>query len=248
MTTVPERRIVLDGLHNLRDIGGYPTTDGKTIKWRTLFRSDSLHALTEESLAAVRALGLRTIVDLRRAGEIAEEPNLFANDGEIRYLNLPIFDDSNVQSLDLAHRTHRALYESYVENCRPQLRAVLIALTDDAAQPALVHCKVGKDRTGVSVALLLGAAGVPDAIIADDYAVSAGYLEPLLVRWRVQMVARGDAAEIERWENLIQSPREAMLDLLQYLHERYGGVVPYLRTLDLTDDQIATMRRAIVEE
>jgi protein-tyrosine phosphatase len=248
MPTTPERRIVLDGLYNLRDVGGYPTRDGKTTKWRTLLRSDSMHALTEESIAAVRALGLRTIVDLRREGEIAHEPNIFATDGEIRYFNLPIFDDRNVQSLDLAHRTHKALYESYVEHCRAQFRTILTTLTADDAAPALVHCKIGKDRTGVTIALLLGAAGVPDEVIAEDYAVSNGYLEPLLSRWRAAIVAGRDDAELERWDTLVQSPREAMLDLLGYLNERYGGVVPYLHTLDLNEDAIARIRRALVEE
>ena len=68
----PRRLIRLDAVHNFRDVGGYPTADGRTTRWRTLFRADGLYRLAGDDLEIVRALGLRTVIDLRTDGELAD--------------------------------------------------------------------------------------------------------------------------------------------------------------------------------
>ena len=69
---VPERLIALDNVHNFRDLGGYSTTDGRTIRWRMLFRADGLHGMSPADLEIVRELGLRTVIDLRSNKELDE--------------------------------------------------------------------------------------------------------------------------------------------------------------------------------
>ena len=85
------KRLRLEGVHNLRDVGGYPTRDGRPTRSRALYRSDSLHRLAPE---AQRTLlddhGVRTIIDLRRAPELERSPNVFAGSAEVRYLHLPL--------------------------------------------------------------------------------------------------------------------------------------------------------------
>src|SRR5438309_7631744 len=92
MTTSSQRQrvLALAGTYNLRDVGGYLTQDGRQTRWRTLFRSDSLHRLAETEQATLLGMGLRSVLDLRYERELAEAPNVFATSTGVRYLNLPL--------------------------------------------------------------------------------------------------------------------------------------------------------------
>ena len=77
-----QRHLPIEGTYNFRDVGSYRTADGRAVRWRTLFRSDSLHRLTPAGKREVLALGVRSIIDLRSAGEIVDWPNPVASNGE----------------------------------------------------------------------------------------------------------------------------------------------------------------------
>src|SRR5262245_23186519 len=98
----PSRHIALEGAYNVRDIGGYDTGDGRQTRWRTVFRSDSLHRLTPAAQADLVGLGLRTVIDLRHVQETADMPNVFAESERVRYRNLPLFEASPSQPPDAA--------------------------------------------------------------------------------------------------------------------------------------------------
>ena len=66
----PVRLVALEAVHNFRDLGGYPTADGRSMKWRTLFRADGLYRLTPGDVATLEPLGLRTVIDLRSETEL----------------------------------------------------------------------------------------------------------------------------------------------------------------------------------
>src|SRR4051812_3403516 len=82
--------------YNARDLGGYPTADRRTTRWQALIRADNLVRLTPAGQAALRAYGVRTILDLRLAYELEIDPNPFAATsgppGEPRYVNRPLHD------------------------------------------------------------------------------------------------------------------------------------------------------------
>jgi protein-tyrosine phosphatase len=249
MTSVPDsggvRQLELAGAYNVRDVGGYPTVDGKQTRWRRLMRADSLHRLPEESQRALIAYGLGTVIDLRRPSEAAREPNVFAGSAEVRYHNLPLLPDEDLEAAERAARTPGDLYTIFVDGYQPQIRSIMAALAE-AEAPALVHCYVGKDRTGTVVALALGAAGVPHEVIADDYALSEWPLAPLMAEIRARLVQLG--LDVERFDRLTPAPREAMLATLAHLDARYGGVTGYLRAIGLTAEQVGGLRRLLVEE
>ena len=73
--TAPQRRTPLEGASNFRDLGGYEAADGRTVKWRHLYRSNSLAALTDADLEQIAALGIRLVCDLRREEESVEAPS-----------------------------------------------------------------------------------------------------------------------------------------------------------------------------
>ena len=100
-----ERLIKLEGVSNFRDLGGYEAADGRMVKWRTIFRSDTLAALTDADMEKVCGLGINTAVDLRYGDERAEEPSRFLGHGQVEVLALGLDqrpDDSFLDSFEIA--------------------------------------------------------------------------------------------------------------------------------------------------
>lgn len=245
----PARHLPLTGVRNLRDAGGYATADGRAVRWRTLLRWDSLHELDEEGRTALRDLGLRTVVDLRSPMEIERWPNVFAATDAPRYLHRPlsptpagtIAAPSSEQTADL-----EVIYRRFVDQSHEGIGAALIALSEQDAFPALVHCMAGKDRTGLVVALLLAIAGVPHETIAEDYALTARYLDAEFVSGAAERAGTyGYSAE--QFTRLLACPPEFMLGILDYVGVQYGGVEGYCARIGLSDANMTAIRAALVE-
>ncbi|MCU0494157.1 MAG: tyrosine-protein phosphatase [Chloroflexaceae bacterium] len=242
----PNRHLPLEGSYNLRDVGGYPTRDGGLIRWRTLLRADSLHALTPGAQAALLDYGLRTIVDLRRPAELRQQPNVFAASERVAYRHMPIFDDqSRLVTAAVLQPDLVTVYRLTLDNCQPQVRTVLEVAAQPETPPLLIHCTAGKDRTGLLIALLLGIAGVNDDMIAADYALTTRYLQPLLEQLRAQRQQEG--VDMAVYERLLLSEPEHMAETLAYLNKQYGGVMGYAAAIGLSTDQCERIRHNLVE-
>ena len=123
--------------------------------------------------------------------------------------------------------------------------AALLTLLELAGNGGvLVHCRVGKDRTGVVAALLLSNAGVQPEVIADDHALSRQYLEPLFATWAQRSPDDG-ARALAATRKFIPT-RESMLHLLATVTSRHGGVPNYLREIGLAGDEIAALRLVLL--
>ena len=170
--------VPLKGGSNFRDLGGYRTADGRTVRPRTVFRSAHLGGLTDEDRAALSALGVRTIVDLRGVNEAAETPHRV--DGvECRVVGAQIepgvgdrirnavTDGSATPHLMMQFLTDH--YRDYPRRCAPGFRTLFATLSDGTHRPLVFHCTAGKDRTGFASALLLTLLGVPWETVMDDY-------------------------------------------------------------------------------
>ena len=170
--------VPLKGGSNFRDLGGYRTADGRTVRPRTVFRSAHLGGLTDEDRAALSALGVRTIVDLRGVNEAAETPHRV--DGvECRVVGAHIepgvgdrirnavTDGSATPHLMMQFLTDH--YRDYPRRCAPGFRTLFATLSDGTHRPLVFHCTAGKDRTGFASALLLTLLGVPWETVMDDY-------------------------------------------------------------------------------
>jgi protein-tyrosine phosphatase len=240
------RHFALEGAYNVRDIGGYVTTDGRRTRWRTLLRSDSLHRLSAADQAALLAAGVRTMIDLRRPAEVHGEPSVFRASDAVAYYHLPLINDTGGDGAGAPLPALVTIYPRILDTAQEQLAQVLRALAQPGALPALVHCTAGKDRTGLVVALLLGIAGVPASTIAADYALSATYLDE---RFRTEVRERALAAGLDwdAYQQLLSCPPELMLDTLVYLEERYGGLYHYVRAIGLMEAEVDSLREALTE-
>ncbi|MCS6802796.1 MAG: tyrosine-protein phosphatase [Chloroflexota bacterium] len=233
------RSLDLAGVRNLRDIGGYPTRDGRQTRWRTLYRADSPHRLTEAGRRSLVALGVRTLIDLRRPSEIALAPYAFDSDGLVRRA-IPLLDDGPARSL----RSLDEVYRTILVEGQARLATVLRTLIDSL--PAVVHCTAGKDRTGIVIALVLSLAGVPDEIVAHDYALTrACQTDSYWDEARQRAAAAGIAWE--DYQQLLICPPELMLATLRFLRHEFGGAERYARSAGLSGREIDRLRQAIVE-
>jgi protein-tyrosine phosphatase len=159
---------------NVRDLGGLATADGRRIRPDALLRSDNHQRLTAATIAAIRAGGVRRIIDLRWARECAASPSPFATDP--LYAHVPLLGDNDYDYEILPHT-----YAALLDHSRPGIGAAFRAVAEAPPGGVVVHCHEGKDRTGVLVALLLLVAGVPEDEVADDYAVTEGVQRIVMV-------------------------------------------------------------------
>ena len=246
-----ERVLDWEGALNARDTGGLATADGASIRRGALVRSDVLSRLTPSGRKALRAHGVRTIVDVRSAREVELDRDIYPLwVGEVAYLNVSFSMGSDEHAWEAVARRYEAaqsreeLNRIDLEEHGVGIGAIVGAVADAPPGGVLVHCHAGKDRTGLIVALLLLLAGVSDEDIADDYALTALNLEPLIVDWLLEM--GGDDEQQARLRRLAEPRREAMLDTLAHLRQSYGSAEQYLLDRGVTRDQIDRVRARLV--
>ena len=170
--------VPLKGGSNFRDLGGYRTNEGRTVRRHAVFRSAHLGALTNEDRSALSKIGVRTIVDLRGVSEAAETPHLI--DGVAcrvvgAHIEPQLGDKIRVAVADGSATPHLMMqyltdhYRDYPRRCAPGFRTLFATLSDGTHRPLVFHCTAGKDRTGFASALLLTLLGVPWDTVMDDY-------------------------------------------------------------------------------
>lgn len=243
----PDGRVALEGLHNFRDLGGCTTADGRRVRRGRVYRSDALHRMTAGDVAEVRALGIVSVVDLRAPDEVVHVGTGLIDDLDARYHNLPT--RPAVLSADAPSGAVTSAPERYLGYLTegPGCFAGLIRLLADPAHtPAVFFCNAGKDRTGVAAAMVLGVCGVPDEVIAEDYARTQAALEA------IRAASRDDyPADVKAWRNLspdmAHARAETMLAFLALLRERVGGWPAYLASLDVDAATLDAVRESLLE-
>lgn len=156
------RTMDIDGVKNMRDVGGLVTTDGKTIQYGIMYRSAHFDSITEKGKEQIKRLGVKTDVDLR--GESNTVSPLGENVRRLNY-NAPYYvdeaDGNGIQSgLNGA--------ESYVKEFVKEFKAC----ADPDNYPIGFHCSLGRDRTGTLAAMLYAVSGVSRYDIVKEYELS----------------------------------------------------------------------------
>ena len=237
-----DRHVRVVGTRNLRDVGGYPAGPGRRTRWRTLFRADCLDRLAVDAQLQVLDLGVRQVIDLRRADELESRPNVFLESPRVRYLHVPIVDEDPYPLVGSLVATYRV----FLDERRDRIVDVFRAVLAPDGLPAVIHCAAGKDRTGVVIALLLAAVGASPDVIAEDYGLSQ---QCFAMRWEAPGVAEaGSEAMVEDDAPIVDCPPVYMLETLEHLDRVHGGVERYLRDGGLTPDDLARLSALLTEQ
>jgi protein tyrosine/serine phosphatase len=181
-------------------------------------------------------LGIRTVIDLRRANEVEKYGRIPDAPGR-RYLNLPPehptwdleppYDEAAGPARFLADR-----YATLANLGASQYAKAIRIIASDGGTPAVVHCFAGKDRTGVLVALALALVGAPDAAIAHDYALSSEFQEAM--------------EPVDIPQHWLLSPPEAILLFLSELRTQHGDMDGYAAYAGLTSTDVAALKAVLL--
>jgi protein tyrosine/serine phosphatase len=232
---------------NLRDLGGNRTTDGGVVRYGRLYRSDSLHRLTDAQCAQLLVAGVRTIVDLRRPQEIERDGRMPRIPG-LGYLNIDrVHRDWGTAELLPEIGPARYLADRYLDmalTCTAGLGEVLRLIAEPEDGAMIVHCVAGKDRTGLVAALTLGLLGVSDDDIAADYAASEQAQATITEQIRADLPGspRDDPPA-----HLMVCPPAAMLLFLAGLRARFGSMTEFAAHAGVTARQIASLRAHLLD-
>ncbi|HYN28840.1 MAG TPA: tyrosine-protein phosphatase [Dermatophilaceae bacterium] len=254
------RWIELDGVANMRDVGGLPTRDGRTVRPRRLLRSDNLQDLSDADVThLVEVLGVSDIVDLRSETELhASGPGPLRRVGSLSHHHHSLLPERVHEDADQVARQALVVprtstpdrrdarfwaehYLGYLSE-RPDSVSAALDVIARSTGATVVHCAAGKDRTGTVVGMALDVAGVPPEEIVADYVLTSERIDRILDRLRSnalysEALRERDIAAAE------QSPRpEAIEAILRTVTEGYGGADGWLRAHGWSADEVARLR------
>ncbi len=248
-----ERLVPLAGASNFRDLGGYVGAEGATVRWRRVFRADALHDLTDPDIEAVLSLGVGDVFDLRTARELEFFGINPLTERGVRHHHTPLMPEITVRppsrhdeqpSFGLAtDEEHAERYLEMLDTGKPALERILAHLAAGPDAAVVFHCTGGRDRTGLTAALLLSALGVSRDVIAQDYELTHHFLhftperrERMRALWGVS-ISNGTPP----------TRAEVMRLTLAALDAEYGSPDGYLDEAGVTADVRAQLRHQLLE-
>ena len=236
-----DREIILDGCVNFRDVGGYVAAGG-AVRWRRLFRSDALHALTAADVEVLRGLNLTTVIDLRSGFEREHDgpgPHPLA-ELSVRFVHAPIIDAGNGAIMADSSLTLAERYARIVETAAEPVAAAVTAI---AASPgaSVFHCAAGKDRTGMVSAVVLGALGVADDDVVADYAMTGAHLEAISAKLQGHPAYETTYQYVPK--DAMTADAQTMSGFIAELRARHGDMGGFLRGAGVNTD---LLRAALV--
>jgi protein-tyrosine phosphatase len=233
-------------IFNLRDLGGMQTADGRTVRGGLVYRSDDPHLATAADVAALRALGISTVIDLRL-------------DEEVEVRGSAVWAALGVTPMRCSTLTKAPVPEDLAKYVDPDFirveyfsmlgteevaRRLWRALADAGDRPRLIHCASGRDRTAI-VAFLLESLGVDREHVLDDYEASAPGMVRLLAHIDEHIPSAQPMSEGNRY-SFVRTPRACMAAFLEAVDEQYGSPVSYLEKLGL-GAELETLRNDLLE-
>ena len=247
MTCTPDT-IRFERIINFRDLGGHPTVDGARIRTGSVFRSATLSHASPQDLLNLRFLGIRSVLDLRTTAELDSHGSADVARIGAELHHVPVLTEVwDGAAFDLGIDPVQFLSARYDEilelNGGTLVKAVLAIV--DTRGPVLLHCTAGKDRTGVLAALILASAGVPDPIVADDYARSDATMPDLIALFDAHVPAMA-AAVAGQPPAFLAAPREAMLRTLTSIRWDHGDAANYLVSNGLPLTALSALRRRLL--
>lgn len=246
--TVGSRSVSMDGVQNLRDIGGYLTPNkNKATRWGKVFRSGQLGVLSNLDTMRLNNLGIKTIIDLRGEDEVAATPEKYGN---AKLISIPIplqkkdilskrIEEGRIRKGD-AMLYMQDTYLRYVNHDNEQFGKALKVFLDKDNYPILINCSMGKDRTGFLTAMLLAAVGIPEETIKKDYVSSNNYINISHLAY----MARNLSQDSQEAITVLVTVNEGLMDLVfNQIKKEYGSTDKFLsKGLDLSEKERDTLK------
>jgi len=229
--TFPQKHLALPTIPNCRDLGGCPCADGSTTQFGRILRAAIPYPPDPQDISSLFSYGVRAVVDLRGDYEAAAYPSVFCAHPNFRYRHVSLYEIN--PAVIAEGKTLWSVYERSVREYSQNYAAALRALLELNA-PTVVHCFLGKDRTGILCALLLALAGVSPEDIVADYQVSAVYLRPFYAK----EATAENGLMWETHQEHLGSPAENVTRLLQFWTDNFGGAAGYAKSIGLSADEI----------
>lgn len=236
-------RLDIPGTHNFREV--VVAVDGGAVRPGSLYRSDALNRLTRSGRAALAALGVRRVVDLRGGFDRwLGGPDRLRGTGA-QLVRIPVL--AGAAPRDAGTLCLETLYRQVLTEHGAEVGAAIRCVAD-AGGPVVVHCTAGKDRTGLVVALVLLALGADLEDVVADYAATEAHLSG---EWSPRTLRRLRLLGVRLTDGLVAvvtgSPEAALRDTLAWLDATYGGWRPYLVSIGVDDAVVRDLRAALVE-
>lgn len=259
------RHIALQGALNFRDFGGYPAADGRRLRWRRLFRSDRLSALTAADYGVLDGLKIQVVCDLRRLSELERAPTRWVSRQAPELLHLPLLNEAQFASLESRRK------DIPISNDLLAVREVMLDIyrclvTDEQVFPwyarmlqrlaglkdggMLIHCSGGKDRTGVSCALIQTLLGVDRDQVFEDFMLSrVYYTQRVDLSTRVPQAAGNlDDADLEVWRPVFDVEPAYLETAFAEIESRYDSVEEFfVRGVGVERSLLERVREQLLE-
>jgi len=231
------RRLLLENVKNIRDIGGYATRDRRATSFGKFIRSGVVTKLSKEDVEYLLDYGVRTIIDLREQREVNSKPNSFSNNSLVKYYNIPIANaNRNMRAKDISAWIALEGTSSYlrIANNYRAIKLVFRAMVENIEGITLFNCALGRDRTGIIAALLLMLADVSPDDIEIDYSISYTTIRKLI--------------KIEKKEDYdLPNHLLRINQLMNYIIIKFGSIFDYFLTIGLTSEEIYKLRDKLIQ-
>jgi protein-tyrosine phosphatase len=213
------------GLLNHRDLGGTPTSDGRVVASGRLVRAAEPVALSDDEVATLATLGVRSRIDLRAQDEPAEKPCTELDAAGVAVHHVPFRGLLAAEQLPPLE-TPADLGTYYLASARSNLPALITAvelIAGEVELATLVHCAWGKDRAGLVIASVLELIGVPREEVLADY-VRTQAAAPRLLDRVLADVPPERAARVDRDRPVLHAHEETMRTFLVAVDDQHGGI------------------------
>lgn len=249
--TIGARSAVMDSVQNFRDMGGYTSANGKTVKWGKVFRSGELSRLSEWDSIRLDNLGIKTVIDLRTNPEALAAPIKYTK-ANIQRIPISVGKVADAPQRVIEGRMRKGdagvcmedEYLQFVTDNTEPFAKVLETFQDEDHYPILISCSYGKDRTGFLIAMLLSALDIPQDIILEDYMTSNQYIDTSHLADIVNHLSTDAQESI----TVFLTANERLMDLAFHkIKKEYGSTDKYLsKGLHLTDKKRERLKEILL--
>ena len=264
-----DREIHLEGTTNTRDIGGYQTSDLRTLRWGQIIRSENLSRLTASDFQKLEEMGLKTVIDLRTDREHDQSPTVWLGDNPPEFFHFPVGDAHNDwfkaqrKIMRRSSFTEEQALEHMVEGYRmiaevgpPSYQKLMDVVLDQSNWPVLIHCNAGKDRAGVATTLILEALGVDRETIMEEFLltneIGRSEKKAILLAKESKKFSTGKRSgrspSASAWFPIVGVKPEMLEAFYASVDEQYGSIDAFLTEMGVDQDARSALAASLTTE